>query len=185
MSTPSDDVRSLTAPNVQISQHARIVRLLAANETNEDAFSPPADTIVAPTSGSGWAWHRTMNGMLHEFEFYGEGSDDNTGNITIVGASPIYVDGQWYWRYTPIWQGVVTLSTRLGLANSPIPAANRFADTIVTTTDYSLPTIGAKLSTQFADWSQKLYLDLTGIQMFGVHFDRVSAESLNGLVRAI
>lgn len=182
----SNDLPACKNPTTLITQRARFRLLSPTNLTNNTALSAAIAPATELVNSASTIWKLTEDAQLHEFCFFGEGADDATGIITILGATMLRRGNKNLWVPRPIWTGQIALSTFTGIAGAEIDASQRFADTITTTTDYSLPTIGAQISTQFANWSQFLYLDLTGLEKFGVHFHRnSSATSLNGLYRPI
>ena len=178
-------------PVTQVSQHREFDLVRPSLFTGSDAFAVLPNTLGPPQSTGAVEWLETPAGLLHEFRFFGKGSDGDTLTFTILGAAPVLarntISGQKQdlWMPARLVTVTATLGTLPGLAGHFIDENMLFADAITIDTDESIGPLNAR-KTDRADSIASLYLDLTGIGFTGVHGNVVDVtDGIGALVRAI
>lgn len=139
--------------------------------TGDGVLSVPNPGQVSPT-----------NAMIVPF---GVGSDNHTFDLRVIGWRKVTGSG-----LTSLWVPVVlgqfacTLSTAVGVANTPVSASNRFADTISRTlgienvADQVVSPAGASLDNLVGH----ILMDVKGFSKIELNFDVGTAASGNALV---
>jgi hypothetical protein len=152
-------------------------KAMAANAT-ASAFVARGDTLTEPTGDgvidlAAAPGKTAVNSVL--LRFFGAGGDDQTGSVRVYGVRKAGSA----WVYTLLFQGTFTLSARVGVAGGPVPAAERYADTLTRT--LGVENVADQVVSPTGDAAAHLLLDAKGHQKLFVEPIVGTAASVNAL----
>ncbi len=159
----------------QTTPQQRWQLLYTANST-ASSIAATIPTLTEPVAGANGFWATTLpndDGVFNycNFVFFGAGSDNQTGNVKIVGWKKIND----VWIPIPLLLLALTFSAAVGIDGHVPDDTDRFADTITATTAY---TTAYEIISPAGDQIAMVKLDVVGFDFVQVLTDTVNINAL-------